>query len=507
MSIVYRVAIDRDHNGDFSTAEDISGDVIGLRWRLGMRAPYESMADYGSALITLRNAAGKYSPERNALPIGARVRIQSRSDGVARAHFIGFISHIEPDGGDQGRRQALLHLQDIQPWLAGSLVTLPPQVNARADEVIARLLDGALLRRPVLVGFLFIDRAGSNMIDSARIFPAQNVTRHLAAGLTRFAYVGDSWDEHTSARQAIAELAASERGRFYISRRGAAVFLNRHYTLLHKMVAAQFDDDMAGLRYSYGGERLNRLRLLMTPRAIGAKGSLLWQMPLPQRIPARSQITLNLRLLDKRGEPVGLLNFERLEWRFQWQPEAGAAQVKHNVGVKPQQLGATSLQVLVSNHHREPVWLSVLNVYGTPLFRGALLEVRAQAVADMHIEGLRSETRTLPALSDAETAQQFADYEVAQRRQPRGEIRELLLDARAHSAAALGLSLFDRVRVSEAHTGHSARDYFIVAEAHEVTAGGSSHQVRWTLESADMTRYFLINSHRIDRANVRIMPF
>ena len=507
MNIAYRVAIDRDHSGDFAAAEDISADAIGLRWRLGMRAPYDSMADYGSAVITLRNASGKYSPERTPLPIGARVRIQSRSAGVARTQFIGFISHIEVDGGDQGRKQATLHLRDIQPWLAQSAASLPPQVNARADQLIARLLESAVLRRAALAGYLFIDRAGSNRIDSARIFPAANVTRHLAAGKTRFAYVGDSWDEHTSVRQAIAELAASERGRFYISRSGAAVFLNRQYTLLHKAVAARFLDDMAGMRYSYGGARLNRLTLLMTPRTIGASGSLLWQLPRPQRIPARGQITLSLRLLDEREQPVGLLQLKRLEWRFQWRAEAGAARVAHNVSVKARQSGATALQAQVSNHHRQPVWLSALNVYGRPLYRGAPLEVRAESLADIHIEGLRSQTRPLPALSNAELAQQFADYEVQQRRRPRGAIRELLLEARAHPAAALGLSLFDRVQISESHTGHKARDYFIVAEAHEVSDGGASHQTRWTLEPADMQGYFVVNSHRVDSATEHVMPF
>ena len=507
MSIAYRVAIDRDHTGDFAAAEDISADVLELVWRLGMRAPYDSMADYGSAVITLRNVSGKYSPERNPLPIGTRARIQSRSAGISRAHFIGFISHIEVEGGDQGRKQAFLHLRDIQPWLAESAVTLPPQVNARADEVIVRLLESAILRRAALAGYLFIDRAGSSRIDSARIFPAANVARHLAAGLSRFAYVGDNWDEHTSVRQAIADLASSERGRFYINRSGAAVFLNRHYTLLHKAVAARFADDMAGMRYSYGGQRLNRLTLLMTPRSIGAAGSLLWQLPRPQRIPARGQITLSLRLQDEREQPIGLLRLKRLDWRFQWRPEPGAAQVQHNVSVTARQSGATSLQAQVSNHHRQPVWLSALNVYGMPLYRGAPLEVRAEALADIHIEGLRSQTRLLPALSNAEVAQQFADYEVAQRRRPRGAIRELLLDARAHPAAALGLSLFDRVRISESQTGHAAQDYFIVAEAHEVTDGGASHQARWTLEPADMQGYILVNSHRVDSATERIMPF
>ncbi len=507
MTIEYRVAIDRDHTGDFAAGEDISGDVLALRWRLGMRAPYDSLADYGEALITLRNQAGAYSPERNALPIGGRVRIQSRRRGETRSHFIGFISHIEPEPGELGRRRALLHLRDIQVWLAQSPAMLPPQVDVTADQVIGKLLDKAILRRPALAGYLFIDRTGSNMIDSARIFPAHNVARQLAAGKTRFAYVGDWRDETTSSRKAIGELAASERGRFYISRDGRAVFLNRRYALLHKAIGAHFRDDMAGCAYVYGDDQLNRLTLQVTPRAVGEAGSLLWRLPFAQRVPPRSDTRLTLSLVDERGEPMGLLAFERLVTRFRQGASPGSSEITQHVAVKVEQLGATSLQVRICNHNRRPAWLSLLNVYGKPLVRGAPLEVVAEDVASMHTHGLRGQIRELPALSDIETAQAFADYEVAQRRKPRGVIRELQLDAHQHPAAALGLSLYDRVRVSEAHTGHSARDYFIVGEAHEVGAGGALHKLRWTLEPADMTRYFIIDSSRIDASDEKILPF
>ncbi|MCY4145746.1 MAG: hypothetical protein OXE95_02380 [Chloroflexi bacterium] len=507
MTIEYRVAIDRDHTGDFAADEDISGDVIALRWRLGMRAPYASMADYGDALITLRNQAGVYSPERSSLPIGGRVRIQSRRRGVARSHFVGFISHIEADAGELGQRQARLHLRDSQVWLAQSPAMLPPQVEVTADQVIGQLLDQAILRRPALAGYLFIDRPGSNMVDSARIFPAQSVAQELAAGTARFAYVGDWWDGTTSSRDAIGELAASERGRFYISRDGKAVFLNRRYTLLRKTIGAHFSDDMAGCAYVYGDNQLNRLTLQVAPRTVGEAGSLLWRLPMAQHVPPRSDTKLTLQLVDERGQPLGMLAFERLATRFQLgsSPESGV--ITQNIAVKVTQLGATSLQVRICNHNRRTVWLSLLNVYGRPLYRGAPLEVSAQDVASMHTHGLRGQRRSLPALSDVDTAQAFADYEVAQRRKPRGVIRELQLDAHQHPAAALDLSLFDRVRVSEAHTGHSARDYFIVAEAHEVGAGGAIHRLRWTLEPADMTRYFMIDSHHIDASDEQILPF
>ena len=506
MSIAYRVRIDRDHSGVFSASDDISADVIALRWRLGMKAAYDSMADMGSAVITLRNPAGAYSPERTTLPMGARVQISSRRKGVDRVHFIGFISHIEPDAGALGRRQAKLHLHDIQPWLAQSPAQLPPQTNVTADRVIARLLDNATLRRPALAGYLFIDRSGNNRIDTDRVFPAQSVSQRLAAGVTRFAHVGDWRDANASARDAIAELAKSARGRFFISRDGSAVYLNRRYILLRKTVAARFADDMAGCHYEYGADQLNRLTLQVTPRRVGPAGSLLWQLAGAQPIPPRSQTRLHLRLVDAHGQPIGLLALQGLGWRFQAGASERSRVISEDVRVRVLP-GATWLDAQIINRNRHSVWLTLLNVYGTPLFRGAPMHTRAEDVASLHTHGIRGEWRDLPALSDLETAQAFADYEVAQRRHPRGLMRELRLDAHEHPDAALGLTLFDRVRVSESQTGHSQRDYFIVGETHEVDAGGARHNARWTLEPADMTSYFTIDSDSIDAAGSLILPF
>ncbi|MDE2775119.1 MAG: hypothetical protein OXI77_04165 [Chloroflexota bacterium] len=180
MTIRYSIAIDRNHDGDFDDADgEINERVLELRWRLGMRAAYDSMAAAGWASITVLNADGAFSPERARLESGTRVRIQSEQAGIARTHFIGAISHIEPDEGEHSRKQALIYLQDIQPWLADSPARLSPQIDVRADQVIARLLDGAILRRSKLAGYLLIDVDGYNRINSARIFPPGNAARRL----------------------------------------------------------------------------------------------------------------------------------------------------------------------------------------------------------------------------------------------------------------------------------------------------------------------------------------
>jgi len=508
MTIHYSIAIDRDHNGDFGGAdEEISGRVIALRWRLGMRRAYDSLAEPSWARITVLNADGAFSPERNRLQSGTSVRIQSAEGGVNRTHFTGAISHIEPDEGDFGRKQALIHLQDIQPWLADSPARLKPQINVTADAVIAQLLDGAILRRPVLAGFCLIDVAGYNRINRARIFPPANGLRRLQPGKSRFAYVGDWWRESTSTRQAIGEVAASERGRFYLDREGRAVYLNRHHTLIQRTISARFDDSMSGMDYSFGEGRLNQIAMLMTPREIGASGTLLWSLRSAQRIAQRSEVEMNLRLVDGRNQPVGLLKFERLLTRFQLGPETGGGAIDAGVAAEVVQLGTTSVRLRVVNQSRREVFLTALQLFGKPLYRGDTLEVSVADGEGMHVYGLKRLALDLPALSDIETAQAFATYELARRKHPRGTIQTLRLKAREHLPAALSATLFQRVRIRESQTGHGERDYFIVGEEHHVHEGGTRHEVTWTLEPADSTRFVIVNDSDIDSQDELIAPY
>ncbi|MGV2436193.1 MAG UNVERIFIED_CONTAM: hypothetical protein LVT10_16000 [Anaerolineae bacterium] len=58
---------------------------------------------------------------------------------------------------------------------------------------------------------------------------------------------------------------------------------------------------------------------------------------------------------------------------------------------------------------------------------------------------------------------------------------------------ARALTLFDRITLIEAHTQLEG-DYWIVGEAHTVTQGGAHHQVEWTLEPVDMTRYWQVGA-------------
>ncbi|MCY3778923.1 MAG: hypothetical protein OXG78_01315 [Chloroflexi bacterium] len=504
MTIQYSIAVDGDRDG---TAEnEISGQVIEMRWRLGMRRAYDSMAEMSWARITVNNPTGAFSPERNLLTSGTRIRIQSIVDGVARTHFTGTVSHVEPDEGEWSRKLALIHLHDMQVWLESSPARLPPQIDVTAEEVIEALLAQAVIVPAVIAGYCLINVAGFNRIDSVSLFPPLRPEMRLQAGKTRFAYVGDWWRESTSIRAAIGDIVASERGRFFIDRRGAAVFLNRHHTLVHETLAAEFDDDMSGMAYSYGDQRLNKLTLQMYPRAIGASDTLLWQLPAAMRIEPRSELELTLPLRDERGEPIGLLQVDALDSRFM-SAETGGVEISRDAWAEIARSGSSSAAVRIRNRMRQAVYLTRLRLFGKPLYRGDPLEIVVADGEGIYRYGIRQLSLDLPALSDIATAQAFAEYEVARRKHPRGRVGALSTNARERPTAALKAGLFDRIRISEAQTGHSGQDYFIIGEEHHVAAAGKRHTVTWTMEPADSTRFVIVNDSVIGDSSEVLAPY
>lgn len=508
MPIIYNIAIDRNSDGDFSdSGEDITAEVIDLQWRLGMAHPYKSVADTSSARITVRNPYGTFSPELNGLLPGVRVRIQSDDGSSTRTHFTGIVDFVEATTGEQQDNRAVIHLQDVLPWLAQSRVQIPPQLNVTADTVIEQILDEAIVRRAVIEGYCIIDVSGYNLIDSVLIFGDANVARSLETGKTTFAYIGDWWGDDVPAMQAIRELTDSERGRFYVDRDGQLIFRNRHYTLITKTISATFADDMQGVAYTYGDTRVNQLSVVIHPREIGVSDSLLWSLEAPQRILQQSSVHLNLRFVDGQDKPFGLLELDDLEFAFNEAADGTGNPITFDVDVVIVAQHFTSIQVQVINRGYVDGYLTVLRVYGKPLYMGDPLEILGADGEGMYRYGLSRATLNLPALSDIVTAQAFATYELSRRKHPSGKIRSMTVNTRDHAPSALALTLFDRIRITESQTGHTAQDYFIIGEAHHVSKGGQRHEVTWTLEPADSTRFVIIDDSTIDDVEKVVAPY
>jgi hypothetical protein len=507
MPATYTVAIDYDDDGDFTDpGEDISADVLELRWRLGMAQPYDSVAAPTSAQITVRNASRAYSPEftANDLSPGKPIRIQSNDGVTTRTHFTGFVSHVEPLPGAQGERTAIIHARGPEHELSQNSVRLTPQVNVRADQVIQAALDAAHLRRSKMKGYWVLDKTNHHELGTNTRLAEDTIARSLEAGKSTFAYAADTWADGVPVDVAIRQMAEAERGRFFINRSGQAIFYNRHHTLLDTSADAILTDSMDGVEYTYGADVVNQIEVTFIPRSIGPASTVLWSLGAAQAIPPGETLFRHIlvQYRDANEQPIGALTVIPPQRGVDYQANtlANGAGLDRTAFLDVLLLAADASAATLEIRNRSPQMVYLLpgaQLRGTPLYLGDPLTVSHKDDERIAFHGLSRLSLRLPALDSLEAADQLARYELARRKDPRGVVRTIRVSGQNLLAQALARTLFDRITVQETQTDHAA-DYFIVAEEHAVDRGGARHRATWLLESVDASAFWVVGIGKLD---------
>lgn len=511
MPTTYTVAIDYDDDGDFADpGEDISADLLELRWRLGMAQPHDSMAATISAQITVRNTSRAYSPEftTNDLSPGKPIRIQSNDGVTTRTHFAGFVSHVEPLPGTQGKRTAVIHARGPERELAQNQIRLPPQLNVRADQVIQAVLDGVHLRRSKMKGYWMLDVANHQELGTNTRLAEETIARSLEAGKSAFAYAADTWADGIPADRAIRQMAEAERGRFFINREGQAVFYNRHHTLLDTTSDTTFTDNFDDLEYAYGADVVNQVQVTLIPRSLGPANTVLWSLGAAQAIPPGETLFQHIvvHYRDANDLPIGALTVipPQRGGDYQANTLADGTGIDRTAQVDVLLIAAaTSAATLeIRNRSSQTAYLLAgAQLRGTPLNLGDPLTVEQTDYASVALHGLNILRLNLPALDTLEAADQLARYEVARRKDPRGAVRSIRMSSQNQLTQVLARTLFDRLTVQEAQTDHAA-DYFIIAEEHELDLGGARHHVTWLLEPAAASAFWVVGTSKLDQTAI-----
>jgi hypothetical protein len=508
MPVTYTIAIDLDDDDSFT--EDITADVLDLRWRLGMAHPHDSIAAPISAQITVRNPARAYSPEftANDLSPGKPIRIQTNDGVTTRTHFTGFISHVEPLPGTQGRRTAVIHARGPEHELTQNRIRLPPQVNARADQIIQNVLDASPLRRAKMKGYWVLDITANAELGTNTRLAEETIARSLETGKSTFAYAADTWGDGIPADRAIRQMTEAERGRFFINRSGQASFYNRHHTLLDTTADATFTDSFDGVEYTYGADVVNQIQVTLIPRTIGAPNTVLWSLGASQAIPPGETLFQHVlvRYRDSDDQPTGALTVIPPQRGIDYQANtlANGAGLDRTAQVDVLLIAADASVATLEIRNRSTQTAYLLagaQLRGTPLNLGDPITVEQTDHASVAFHGLNIFPLDLPALDTIEAADQLARYEVARRKDPRGIVHSIRLSAQTQQAQVLARTLFDRITVQETQTDHAA-DYFIIAEEHTVDLGGARHLVTWLLEPAHASAFWVVSTSTLDQSTV-----
>jgi hypothetical protein len=484
MSVTYRIAIDTDDDGQFVPAEDIA--VLEARWRLGMNRPFDAMAAPVRAQLTVRNTDGHFSPERGPLRPAQSIRIES-DDGspLPTIHFTGRITHIEPLAGDERARTAIIYAAGPERWIQQNRVHLPSYQTIRTDEAIDRVLDACTLRLNQLTAHCIVNLSGFNEIDRVWVYGATNIDRDFEIGQTTFDLLGDAWTRERSAWDIIGQIVAAERGRFYIDRRGRAVFLNRIHDATFNLIRHIFEDDMEDLHYSYGEDIANRVEVTFTPRTIGPPDSRLWTLGEPQRLRPGVVRQFVARYADDTGAALGALDvlppLRNRHYTATLNPDGTGGDRTQAVTVVLTERGSGSALVEIRSDASTDVYLQTLILRGTPIQIKEPITVVAQDDISLHFYGLSRARLGLPLLADIETAEAVAQTELERRATPRGAVRQMTISNRTHPDAVRDLRVFQQITVREAQTGHDA-DYVVAGMEHTVDQGGYRHRATLLLE-------------------------
>jgi hypothetical protein len=499
----YTIRYDRDDNGAY--AADITADVLDARWRLGMTAPYDSVAQIATAEITVRNRDRRYSPEdpTSALQIGLALRITSDDGTTQRTHFIGAIAHVDPAPGDHGERTAVITAEGPLRALRQTRVRLDALRDVRADEVVAAVLAQVPLRARYLGGAFIVGLAGraelgqtTRLPDSAALVPST-----LQRGSSVFAYVGDTWDDGMWALRAIEDAVEAERGRFYVDRGGGLVLLGRFDLLETRPLAATFRDDMAGLRFSYGADVVSRVGVTLRPRRVSATNEGLWTLGQAQRVLAGRSQAFTARFRAPDGSRIGALSVQTprpyADYTINSDPAGAGTDLTGSVELQLIGVSGSAAQLrLVNPGSVEAYLLPGAVVRGRAIYTAAPITVEASDPLSETFYGPHDLVLSLPVLTSITQAEDIARFELFRRAQPRGAVWQMTLSAGTAGGAGLALTLFERVRVEATQTGHSAA-YLIVGEAHHVSEGGARHTVTWALEPVNAGGWWRVGSGKL----------
>lgn len=480
ITITYTIWIDRNRNGLQTSGEIITSDVIALKWRLGMTQPYDTMAPPGWAEIILDARSGGYSGTNGAALLGCCVTVLSNDGTTTRTHFVGFIDKIVPAAGDYGPRTTRLHAQTRDATLADHTPAIVPTALGEAETLIGYALSKSGMPYRVTAGYSILNDPGA-VVGTAKLFA--DVEDYSAdVGLTTLAY-GGAWSSSDSPRAnaLIAEIVASERGRFFCGRDGTLYLFNRHALLQTLSNAATLTNDMADLTVSSGEDIINDIEIQVIPRRVGAQNSLLWTLDRSLQLAPGELRHLQIPFHDEETLLVGALPTLRCVLTV---VDQDGDDVTQSVSAWLNEITFTGALLSLRHPYPNTITLISVMVYGTPLYRESPQTARVVDMPSVMQYGRRHRWLNLSALSTLEQAEDIARYEVSRRKTPRSHASTVTLSTQTHAQQVLACTLYDCLTISETQSLPVGK-YMICAEEHHVQEGGAVHHVTWLLEPVD----------------------
>jgi hypothetical protein len=323
MPTTWTIAVDWDRSGSYTdTYDDISAYVIEATWYLGMKKPYQTIADNSVLALTLNNSDRRFSPEYIDSPLYGSF-LPMRPIQVKAGDTVmweGWLESLKPVPGRYGQRITHMMAHGPMPIYMDAEAKIDLQENKRTDEIILDLI------REVVV-----PPAGSNawMLGGAKLgigtylLPASAYS-DLETGQVTLDLAADNWVKDGGRRdedqdvfdvyRAISDVANVEDGKFFVDRDGTAVFWNRHHVMDYDSSTMSPDctlnDQMMGMEYTYMSLDAVKNDIIVTchPRTVSTETDVtLWGLTDGQtiRVDSDDEYDLEIRYTDDSDNRIG----------------------------------------------------------------------------------------------------------------------------------------------------------------------------------------------------------
>jgi hypothetical protein len=435
---------------------------------------------------------------------GMQVRLRATYNGATTTLFQGRISQIQQSAGRSTEPTVTLTIEDAMLELLDAEYAPPLLIAPTADTALQRMFDDAVIRWPYSGSYWLLGVPGHSELDYTTYLYDHDVT-DFETGITTFEYLGDVGDrgEGISAQGYVRDIIAAEAGgRFWFdTRTNKFKFTNRDHDPLNDTIAATYTEShFDSVTPKYGEDIVNDLTLTYTSRDVGAEGSVLWTLKsIPFLLKNNNQRKFNARYFDANNEQLNVggrdivQSAAGIDYIANLLSDGSSTDMSDRINVSVESSG-NSAKVLVSNNSGLDVYITLLQIRGTPI---TYIEERYQKVdgASIAANELYPKVIEVRALDNTSLAELFGDYTVAKFKDPIFRFETAMfnsLNGETMMDASVNRVIGDKITITDASTNHD-RDYIIVGEQHALTiAGDHPRDVTWILKPAERESFWVL---------------
>lgn len=458
----FKVDWERDQTYDHALS-NITDYVLTAEWSLGFDVPWQPMNGPNQLILKLNNKGGEW----NVNHTGALFASVLQRDVLVRVEYfynsqtwylaVFKIMDIQVVPGRFNDRTITLVCEN---WHSDFMSTIydPPLTTNRttAGAVLDAFNNGAAPFFPSASTWWIV---GSSELDTNTKLPLYDGFLNILEGRNTLAYVGDNLDNGSGVslysfleEMCIAEMGGRFRyqintltGQPYYMFYGRLSLAQQYNAAAAYTISTAYLDDA---EYTYGTDQCNAVELTYNPRKVGAAGTIIATTDAPILIEGLGNTRITLRYRDPDSPEgtctaIALINpAPTTDYTGNLASDGSGENYTNNLVVSAVNL-TSAAEVTIANTALGAVYLTSLQLRGTPLTAQQPITLRAADGASIGQYGQIKVAGTIAGIDDAELVQAYADYFVKTHSTPIALFRSISFMFGEHTPSGLAEYVYE----------------------------------------------------------------